>query len=802
MFPNPLYVLCPSLQDIFIDKDNGQLLADGNVTFYRDVNRTELKPIFKIAGSPPNYSFVQLDNPLTLSSIGTYVDNVVNNNQITVYLYPYDEDGNVDLYYIRVNNSLGVFQFDKPAWPPSTFEEIDINGQEVVNFIPNGQFLNNFNIALNKTNPITELNKLNNGINIIAPGGFTIERGLSSTSQDNFNFERIGSYTAIPTGSPRYLLNFNCVSADPSDFKIIGVKFLDVNKFASDVQQYNFYTEVSTNTSNFTAQIYLIKYFGSGGSPTELVPIDSINVTNNTTKINITVLFSTNTDESVGPNDDDYVQLAIVLPNIPLNFRCTNFSLTQGEAILEEFPVETNADMTSRGIAGWLDRPKSDGSTLYLPIVETQQGLAADDSTIGNIIFDSTGRNLTLTTNALLCDGRGNFPVNGYSNLGIPYSRLFNKILVVGSPTYAGPLFGTGSNFVTSYLLSSASDTIKIVNNLSGPTLGTGQPGSVFTIRSICVGQNLGDSLYSGITSGQSGIGIIGIGKYINTVNNISPGTAGFTVSQVYNDTLLTQLFTIIASNSPALAGLYFPFSSRNSAGGLDNYYIWFTVNGVGVDPSPGGTGILINLLSIYNNIDLNYLIKDALLGYKIVTIQFPAASIIPTGYYINFYANSVLYTLWFNINNGGGAPSGDNLIEVKLSSTNTAAQVAQITSLTINSQFYNVPDLGGKFLRFQNLIGDAFDSGLRANLKVTDAAIANITGSYQHFAVQQHNHSGSVTIPTNITFFPQTINGSFPTNNLLTNAITNQSFPLAINSTGFTQTYPENFAAVPYIRY
>lgn len=802
MFPNPLYVLCPSLQDIFLDKDNGQVLADGTVTFYRDVNRTELKPIYKISGSPPNYSFVQLDNPLTLSSIGTYVDNVVNNNQITVYLYPYDEDGNVDLYYIRVNNSFGVFQFDKPAWPPSTFEEVNVNSSEVENFIPNGQFLNNFNIAFNATNPVNELNELQNGINVIAHGGFTIERSLTSISVDNFNFERISSYTPIPTGSPRYSLNFTCVSADPSDFKLIGVKFLDVNKFASDIQEYNFYFEVSTDEANFTAQIYLIYYFGSGGSSTKLVSLDSINVTNNVTKINIPVLFSTNTGDFVGDNDDDYVQLAIVLPNIPLNIKVTNFSLTQGSSILEGFPVETNADMTARGTAGWLDRPKSDGSTLYLPIIETQQGMTVDYSSIGNIITDSTVHDLSLTSNLLLCDG-SQYPVDGYSDLGIPYKRLFDRIFFSESPTYLGPIFGTGKDFVTSYLLDSDFASVKIVNNSSGPTPGTSQSGSLFVIRSVCVGQNLFDSIFTYITSG-SGLAIALQGFYEGVVNNINAGTSGFLAVQGNNSPILRQDASIIASNPSILSGRYFTFSAINSLGNLISYYVWFTVNGIGVDPTPGGIGIQVALLSTYNNIDLNYIIKDALMGYKIVTIQFTAASSIPSGYYIRFYANSVLYTAWYNKDGAGGEPTFDNLIEIPISNSLTAINVAQATLSAINSQFFSVPNLNGQFIRYNNN-NFGLDSGSRGSINVTDLSLANLSGSFENFSVQQHKHSGNIDITgrSDSVIVPQSetiiINS---TRNAPENPTKTQTRAFNTDYYGLSETNPVNTSFKAYIRY
>ena len=69
---NPQYMIAPSVQEFFINKNTGLPLSGGIVTFYKDQARSVLKPIFTLGGSPPNYNYVELSNPLVLSGIGCH----------------------------------------------------------------------------------------------------------------------------------------------------------------------------------------------------------------------------------------------------------------------------------------------------------------------------------------------------------------------------------------------------------------------------------------------------------------------------------------------------------------------------------------------------------------------------------------------------------------------------------------------------------------------------------------------------------------------------------------------------------
>ncbi len=140
---DPRFVTSKDLENLLVDKDTGAFLANGLVYFYKDLARTTLKPIYQLTGAPPNYTYTQLPNPITISAIGTFMDN--NGDNIALYYFPWDsmdEGANLELYYVAVFNQFGVPQFTREAWPNYFGEQGGgPNGPvTVVNLIENPQF--------------------------------------------------------------------------------------------------------------------------------------------------------------------------------------------------------------------------------------------------------------------------------------------------------------------------------------------------------------------------------------------------------------------------------------------------------------------------------------------------------------------------------------------------------------------------------------------------------------------------------------------------------------------------------------
>ncbi len=157
---DPRFIPAFSIEDVILDKDTGAPLSGGLVYFEQDNQRGVLKPIYQITGTSPNYSFIQLPNPMTLSSIGTFEDSL--DNPVIPYFYPYDADGDVELYYVRVTSSEDVPQFTREAVPyiPSSgdssvttaFENEISNPQFAEVLFPTitSSYVYNFNAASNE----------------------------------------------------------------------------------------------------------------------------------------------------------------------------------------------------------------------------------------------------------------------------------------------------------------------------------------------------------------------------------------------------------------------------------------------------------------------------------------------------------------------------------------------------------------------------------------------------------------------------------------------------------------------------
>lgn len=152
---SPLYIPAFSIEDVLLDKDTGQPLSGGLVYFFKDDQRGTLKPVYQITGTSPNYTFTQLPNPMTLSSIGTFVDAL--DNPVIPYFYPWvalDPDDPTELtpelYYIVVLSSGFVPQFTRQAQPYLPQEgNIDVLSA-ISNELSNPQF-----VVVNFPNPQT-----------------------------------------------------------------------------------------------------------------------------------------------------------------------------------------------------------------------------------------------------------------------------------------------------------------------------------------------------------------------------------------------------------------------------------------------------------------------------------------------------------------------------------------------------------------------------------------------------------------------------------------------------------------------
>ena len=297
----------------------------------------------------------------------------------------------------------------------------------------------------------------------------------------------------------------------------------------------------------------------------------------------------------------------------------------------------------------------------------------------------------------LLCDG-ATYITAQYSADGIPYSRL-QKVLF--NTTVNVPQFGTGSTFLTAINTSVAATAIISTNSnpLANPATDN---NTGFTFGTIINNNNFHfNNEFNGYVGllPSTFLEIYIVNKVIGSpLISPSAGTSGFTVIFAQGSSASQSITAILATSAIGLAGLYFLISSTTT-----NYYVWFQVNGVGVDPAIGGrTGVRINLLSTFNEADVSYAIANAFNNATEAYVTFNAGNTITAGHYFLMYANSINYYVWYKVDGVGTDPLVVNAIgiEVDILSTDTAAQVTTKTQIAINSYSYAVPNLEGAFLR------------------------------------------------------------------------------------------------------
>lgn len=567
---DPRFICTSDLEEYLVDNSSGLPLSGGIITFYSDVNRTVLKPVYQLTGTPGNYSYAPLNNPCTLSSSGTFQDALGNN--IVPYYYPFtgtpaEDTGVQELYYVVCVNSGFVPQFVRQGWPQLASGSNPTPGgdSEVDNFIPNGQFLAHNNIVSITEPPVVQYTYQSQTVNAqpIAQGGWNFVYTNGTTAIFANSFSQIPSSGGWGINSfPKFVFNFSCNGFNANALtRDLRIQWPDVNKFSSGnppgTTPYTLFFDAASNDGNtYVFDLYKIYYFGTGGSPStaieELVGQVTIGPATTLQSHNINDIFFSVNLGTIGTNGDDYVALSLRGPASDWNVSVTDFVLAQGNETFTSFPVETNDQMLSRGVAGWMPTPDPAGGDLYLPLVLTPQGMTFDQSIVGQIVAKPQVYSMPVN-NELYMNG-STYITSEYSALGIPYSRLANYLIsncvaisvTNGSTTStlpAGycPMFGTGPNFVTIFQNNNTSKFDLSMNTASGS-------------------------------------------------NSVSNGTSGFT------NTAADPLYVFDIPSVPT-AGEYFSFTV--ATGGSLVYNVWFTVNGAGTAPAtPTGANIMVALVT------------------------------------------------------------------------------------------------------------------------------------------------------------------------------------------------------------
>ena len=717
---DPRYLIAPALEHAYIDKKSGLPLANGIIAFYQDKQRTVLKPIYTLSGDP-SHTYVALPNPLRLSAVGTIQD--ANGNNVLPCYFPYDEQGNVELYYITVESMDGQLQFTREAWPNTSIEQNN-HEKELINLIPNGQFLLHNSISAQGNRVEGEINQ---AVTYLAPGGWTFQRPEQSIAKDLVVFERFGSSVSNPSGYPRYAIRIENQLPNPGDLiKDLRIGFRNVNRFASD-QFYTFSFAAQTNTGNtLNATLLLIKNYGQGGSPIEEKIIATVTMSESYSMIHVSFIFGENQNKTLGLNDDDSVSIALRFPtNSVLDVSLTNFMLSEVNNPINDYPQITDTHVISQSLAG-NSVPAGDGSDNYLPVYASKTGFIFYKGDIGKIYSTAYPKP---SLGELLCDGT-RYLSTEISPDEIPYSRLAKKLWDDESSYYR---YGTGTNFVTA-VIDSQKNRIRLTTNQSGAAIASSAGTSGFTVNTEITGNHYDLQAFIGKDPKK----IICQGTVIGSTPLAYAKTSGFTITDLRNSAAGKHLFQIECADVKNLAGKWLQFSTTNMT-----YYVWFTVDGQGEDPKPASlTGVKLTLSSTQTADDVALYLAETLSGHQMTVVQTLTASQIKTGSYWTFATSTPEnFYVWYRKNKQANDPkSGGTGIVVDIQETDTAEQVNAKTIIAINQAYFAVPDLRGTFLRGWDKEAK-LDTGDRF-FPYGQGLIKNHIGSFELDELLTHNHS------------------------------------------------------------
>ena len=426
------YMIAPSLEQYFVDKETGLPLAAGIVTFYKDQARTEKKPVYKFSGTAVAPTYTALPNPCVLSSAGTFIDD--SGNDILPYYFPYDSQGNVELYYITVESSETILQFTREAYPNFSYSSPSSITHEKINYATNGQFLTH--IGSESSSEPTEIKGAETHIDY---GNWLYLRDATSAAVDKYYFN---NNSIIGEGSQ---LVINKITPDPADtYSVVALRFKNVSTFGynadADTQQWTFAFKASVPSISVPVDLEIKKNYGTGGSPSpeEETIIQNFIIAGGTPVFySKSFVFGSNVGKTFGSNDDSYIEIRLVLPS-DSSYEVTlgSFILYLDDVTITTYPITTDKQARSQSLIATIPTP--DDMQLYLPLVLSPNGFEYDDTLVGSV-FGIIGDKAP--AHALKCDGTV-YDGEDKASDGVPYLRLLKKLqatpVITGHAQYSG----------------------------------------------------------------------------------------------------------------------------------------------------------------------------------------------------------------------------------------------------------------------------------------------------------------------------------------------------------------------------
>lgn len=477
MIDTSLLIAAPMLQDYFVDKTTGAPLSAGIVTCYKDNSRTTLKNWYYQAGTPGNYTYVALPNPLTLSAVGTIEDD--NGVDTIPFFYPYSENDNetFEPYYITIDNSDLQRQFVRQNFPFIGDTSPLTQQFNLQNYVINNVFWRN----------IGSLNAQTLSNNILINGSAVYYSVLAPSQHDGFNmpdFQYLKNvngatetitFTKFDLGdnpiknidgtqaiTPEYYINHHCTGAQAGEtLKVyqypisLHVKTLESVNFTISIQAKN----VSGSENGFI-NIYIYQFLGTGVTSPSPVLIKTLTLGDSWQEYVITGTFPSASGETLGNGGDDAYYFQIGMPTaVVCDIDFTLPSLYLGD----DRPV--NNFSTYDQIDSIINSPRTGDFRTSLNTFQPYGWIAANDGSIGNAASSATTRN-NIDTWQL-------------------YNLIYTSILNNWAPVSGGRT-APGNTTAAAYTDFSANKTLTLTRNLGRVLAGLNpmfSGSSTFTVN-------------------------------------------------------------------------------------------------------------------------------------------------------------------------------------------------------------------------------------------------------------------------------------------------------------------------------
>lgn len=453
-----LLIAAPMLQDYLVDKD-GTPMALGTITCYQDNSRTTLKNWYYQSGTPGNYTYIKLPNPLTLSAAGTICD--LNGVDTIPFFYPYSEldDNEVQPYYITIVNAALTNEITRSNFPflppsgnaPSTSNSFD-------NYIINNEFWRNIGtMSLTNTLLATVAPSQHDGFN---NPDITFQKNITG-GQDTVTFMQFPlTTTPILDGdiTPEFYLNHTCSNTPTGEtqkayyFPIsLHVNTLASVPFTATIQGQNI---GGTAPGQNIINLYIYQFTGTGTTSPAPFLIGSISLTTAWQKYEFSSIFPPTAGLTLGAGGDDALYLVVQMPldmNCSINFAKPSIYLSQ--------TVPTNNFQTYDQIDSIISSPRTGDMRTSLNSFYPFGWVPMDDGTLGNASSNATARAAQDTWPLFNLLWNSFAPYNqGTTN---PLAQMFNS---------SGVAIAYGASAIADF---SANNAISLTKTLGKVLLGT-----------------------------------------------------------------------------------------------------------------------------------------------------------------------------------------------------------------------------------------------------------------------------------------------------------------------------------------